>query len=62
MRISVSSWATTNVDVERSLDAMLRIARNLSVKKWKGEKALEANCDLRANTIGLCHDRFVASD
>ena len=27
MRISVSSWATTEKDVERSLDAMLRIAR-----------------------------------
>lgn len=27
MRISVLSWATTDVDVERSLDAMLRIAR-----------------------------------
>jgi glutamate/tyrosine decarboxylase-like PLP-dependent enzyme len=27
MRISVSSWATTNEDVERSLDSMLRIAR-----------------------------------
>jgi glutamate/tyrosine decarboxylase-like PLP-dependent enzyme len=27
MRISVSSWATTEADVERSLDAMLRIAR-----------------------------------
>jgi glutamate/tyrosine decarboxylase-like PLP-dependent enzyme len=27
MRISVSSWATTDADVERSLDAMLRIAR-----------------------------------
>ena len=26
MRISVSSWATTNEDVERSLTAMLRIA------------------------------------
>jgi glutamate/tyrosine decarboxylase-like PLP-dependent enzyme len=26
MRISVSSWATTELDVERSLDAMLRIA------------------------------------
>ena len=26
MRISVSSWATTNEDVERSLDAILRIA------------------------------------
>jgi glutamate/tyrosine decarboxylase-like PLP-dependent enzyme len=27
MRISVSSWATTNEDVERSLDAMIRIAK-----------------------------------
>jgi glutamate/tyrosine decarboxylase-like PLP-dependent enzyme len=27
MRISVSSWATEDADVERSLDAMLRIAR-----------------------------------
>ncbi|TLY80117.1 MAG: aspartate aminotransferase family protein [Gammaproteobacteria bacterium] len=27
MRISVSSWATTDDDVERSLDAMLRVAR-----------------------------------
>jgi hypothetical protein len=26
MRISVSSWATTDADVERSLDAMLRAA------------------------------------
>ena len=26
MRISVSSWATTNEDVEKSLAAMLRIA------------------------------------
>jgi hypothetical protein len=29
MRISISSWATTDDDVERSLDAMLRIARTL---------------------------------
>jgi hypothetical protein len=28
MRISVSSWATTDVDVERSLEAILRIAKN----------------------------------
>jgi glutamate/tyrosine decarboxylase-like PLP-dependent enzyme len=28
MRISVSSWATTDSDVERSLDAMIRIAKN----------------------------------
>ena len=28
MRISVSSWATTEDDVDRSLDAMLRIARS----------------------------------
>jgi glutamate/tyrosine decarboxylase-like PLP-dependent enzyme len=27
MRISVSSWATTDLDVERSLEAMLRCAR-----------------------------------
>src|SRR5438874_6714830 len=27
MRISVSSWATTDVDVERSLQAMIRVAR-----------------------------------
>jgi len=27
MRISVSSWATTEDDVERSLDAIIRIAR-----------------------------------
>jgi hypothetical protein len=27
MRISVSSWATTDADVEASLEAMLRIAR-----------------------------------
>jgi hypothetical protein len=26
MRVSVSSWATTEADVERSLEAMLRIA------------------------------------
>lgn len=30
MRISVSSWATTDEDVERSLEAMLRVARNVS--------------------------------
>jgi glutamate/tyrosine decarboxylase-like PLP-dependent enzyme len=30
MRISVSSWATTDADVERSLDAMLRIASQYS--------------------------------
>ena len=30
MRISVSSWATTDTDVERSLDAIVRIARKHS--------------------------------
>jgi hypothetical protein len=30
MRISVSSWATTDDDVERSLEAMLRVARETS--------------------------------
>ena len=29
MRISVSSWATTDADVERSLEAMIRVARKL---------------------------------
>jgi glutamate/tyrosine decarboxylase-like PLP-dependent enzyme len=29
MRISVSSWATTDADVERSLQAMIRVAREL---------------------------------
>lgn len=32
MRISVSSWATTEADVEKSLEAMLRIAKKLAVK------------------------------
>jgi len=27
MRISISSWATTEEDVERSLEAMIRLAR-----------------------------------
>jgi threonine aldolase len=27
MRISVTSWATTEADVERSLEAMIRVAR-----------------------------------
>ncbi len=30
MRISVSSWATTDADVERSLEAMIRVARKLA--------------------------------
>ncbi len=30
MRISVSSWATTEADVERSLQAMIRVARDLA--------------------------------
>ena len=32
MRVSVSSWATTDTDVERSLEAMLRIAARLAPK------------------------------
>jgi hypothetical protein len=28
MRISVSLWSTTEADVDRSLEAMLRIARD----------------------------------
>jgi hypothetical protein len=30
MRISVSSWATTGDDVERSLEAMIRVARQVT--------------------------------
>jgi threonine aldolase len=30
MRISVSSWATTDEDVQKSLEAMIRIARQYS--------------------------------
>jgi glutamate/tyrosine decarboxylase-like PLP-dependent enzyme len=30
MRISVSSWSTTDADVERSLEAMIRVARQLA--------------------------------
>ena len=30
MRISVSSWATTDDDVERSLEAIVRVARALA--------------------------------
>jgi glutamate/tyrosine decarboxylase-like PLP-dependent enzyme len=33
MRISVSSWATTDADVERSLQAMVRIARERLVAR-----------------------------
>ncbi|MCC6805420.1 MAG: aminotransferase class V-fold PLP-dependent enzyme [Anaerolineae bacterium] len=32
MRISVSSWATTNQDVEQSLDAILRVAHDIRIK------------------------------
>jgi hypothetical protein len=30
MRISVANWSTTTKDVERSLEVILRIARELS--------------------------------
>jgi hypothetical protein len=33
MRISVSSWATTEEDVDRSLEAILRIARDATVRQ-----------------------------
>ncbi|MCU1235321.1 MAG: Pyridoxal-dependent decarboxylase [Candidatus Solibacter sp.] len=33
MRISVSSWATTEADVERSLEAMIRVARGKVVSR-----------------------------
>jgi len=32
MRISVSSWATTDADVERSLDAMIRVAEGVGAR------------------------------
>jgi glutamate/tyrosine decarboxylase-like PLP-dependent enzyme len=32
MRISVSSWATTDIDVEKSLAAIVRIARQVSMR------------------------------
>jgi glutamate/tyrosine decarboxylase-like PLP-dependent enzyme len=35
MRISVSSWATTEADVDRSLEAMLRVAREIRVDAVK---------------------------
>jgi hypothetical protein len=39
MRISVSSWATTEADVDRSLEAMARIARALVGKRgWQRER------------------------
>ena len=34
MRISVSSWATTDADVERSLAAILKIASGERTKTW----------------------------
>ena len=33
MRISVCSWATTDADVERSLDAMIRVAGECAAKR-----------------------------
>lgn len=33
MRISVSSWATTDADIERSLEAMIRIAQKLGAQR-----------------------------
>jgi len=30
MRISVSSWATTDADVERSLEAIIRVAAQIT--------------------------------
>ena len=35
MRISVSSWATTEADVDRSLEAILRIAGDGGVRNEK---------------------------
>lgn len=35
MRISVSSWATTEADVDRSLEAILRLARESQSVSWR---------------------------
>jgi hypothetical protein len=35
MRISVSSWATTDDDVEKSLEAILRIAAHVKAVAWQ---------------------------
>lgn len=35
MRISVSSWATTDADVERSLEAMIRVAQEVGEHAWQ---------------------------
>ena len=33
MRIAVSSWATTDADVDRSLEAMIRVAAEVTAKR-----------------------------
>ena len=43
MRISVSSWATTEADVERSLEAMLRVAADASAQLRTKPRG-SANC------------------
>ena len=54
MRISVSSWATTEDDVERSLAAMLRAARRIAPPaarrrpRTRGRRAEAARRDARA--------------
>ena len=48
-RISVSSWATTDADVERSLDALLRAAASAAVGREKWE-----NHSLRSQTSWAC--------
>jgi hypothetical protein len=39
MRISVSSWATTNDDVERSLAAMVRAAKEVQRARFESRSA-----------------------
>ena len=41
MRISVSSWATTDEDVEKSLEAMLRIAAEVRGVGWEAASIAE---------------------
>lgn len=40
MRISISSWATTEADIERSLAAICRIAEGIRIEQMREQKAI----------------------
>ena len=44
MRISVSGWATTEDDVERSLEAMVRVARDVATASGSPRRSPEGVC------------------